>query len=226
MIYQYLRSNADFRTILTSFLLTLPVVLLAICVHEVAHGYVAYKLGDPTARSLGRLTLNPLKHLDPIGFLCMVLFGFGWAKPVPVETRYFKKPRRDMAICALAGPISNILMAILFTALIKVFSLIVPHMTFSSEQSLYTASLILTFLQIGVRINIGYTVFNMLPVPPLDGSRLLTAVLPWRISVVLIRYEQIIALLLMGALFLGFLDPVLNFLTNGLLRLIGSLFGL
>ena len=100
-----LLGGGDLRSWLIQILLSLPIVLLALCVHETAHGYVAYKLGDPTARNLGRLTLNPLKHLDPIGFICMLLFGFGWATPVPINTRYFKKPKRDMALSALAGPV-------------------------------------------------------------------------------------------------------------------------
>ena len=94
-----------------TLLLTVPAALIALTVHECAHGYAAWRLGDPTARSLGRLSLNPLRHLDPIGTLCMILLRFGWAKPVPINTRYFKKPRRDMAITALCGPLSNFLLA-------------------------------------------------------------------------------------------------------------------
>ena len=108
------------REFLISTLLSLPIVFLALSVHETAHGYVAYKLGDPTARNLGRLTLNPIKHIDPIGFICMVLCGYGWAKPVPVNTRYFKKPKRDMALTGLAGPLSNLILAIIFALLYRV----------------------------------------------------------------------------------------------------------
>jgi Zn-dependent protease len=97
---------------LISILLTIPGVLLALSVHECAHGWMSYQLGDPTARNLGRLTLNPIKHIDPIGFLCMVFFRFGWAKPVPVNARYYKKPRRDMALVAAAGPLSNVIMMV------------------------------------------------------------------------------------------------------------------
>ena len=92
-------------------LLVIPAALIALVLHEVSHGYAAYKLGDPTARIMGRLSLNPLKHLDPIGAICMVLFRFGWAKPVPIDTRYFRNPKRDMALTALAGPITNLLIA-------------------------------------------------------------------------------------------------------------------
>ena len=226
MIYSYLQGGADLQTVLTMLLLTLPIVLLALCLHETAHGYVAYKLGDPTARSLGRLTLNPLKHIDPIGFLCMLGFGFGWAKPVPINTRYFKKPKRDMAICGLAGPVSNLLLCIIFAALLRIFSEVIASVPFASEQSAYLASLIYTFLYLGIRLNVGLAVFNLLPIPPLDGSRLLTALLPWRISAKLIQYEQIIAILLMVALWFGVLDPVLDFVTGGILNVVYTLFGL
>ena len=111
--------SGNFRYFIISLLLSLPIVLLSLSVHETAHGYAAMKLGDPTARNLGRLTLNPAKHIDPIGFICMVLFGFGWAKPVPINTRYFKNPKRDMALTGLAGPVSNLLLALLFAILLR-----------------------------------------------------------------------------------------------------------
>ena len=104
---------------LIEILLAIPAALIALCVHEYAHGYVAYRLGDPTARSLGRLSLNPLRHLDPIGTLFMLIFHFGWAKPVPINPRYFKDPRKGMALTAAAGPISNILLAFCFALLFK-----------------------------------------------------------------------------------------------------------
>ena len=119
------------REYIISMLLSLPIILLVISVHETAHGYVASKLGDPTAKSLGRLTLNPLKHIDPIGFICMILCGFGWAKPVPINTRYFKKPRRDMALTGAAGPVSNLLMAVVFTLLYRLAFGILSGIPFS-----------------------------------------------------------------------------------------------
>lgn len=222
----YLQGNGDLRTYVIHLLLSLPIVLLALCLHETAHGYVAYKLGDPTARSLGRLTLNPLKHLDPIGFLCMLLFGFGWAKPVPINTRYFKNPKRDMAICGLAGPISNLLLSLVFAAVLRVSGSLLLNVAFTSEMTYYMATLFIQFLYLGIRLNIGLAVFNLLPIPPLDGSRLLTAVLPWRISSKLIQYEHIISLALLAALWIGLLDPVLSFLTGGVMNLIYMIFGL
>ena len=220
----YLRSDIDPRMAIASILLSLPVILLALCLHETAHGYVAYKLGDPTARSLGRLTLNPLKHLDPIGFVCMLLFGFGWAKPVPVNTRYFKKPKRDMAICGLAGPISNLLLAVVFAALFKGASVLFANMTMPNETVFTMAWLFLQFLSMGITLNVGLAVFNLLPIPPLDGSRLLTAILPWQIASKLIQYERVISFVLLLALGVGVLDPLLDLLTGFVIRGISMLF--
>ena len=117
----HLLGGGDIRDYITQLLLCLPVIMLALSFHEMAHGYVAYKLGDPTARNLGRLTMNPAKHLDILGFLCMLVFGFGWAMPVPINTRYFKKPKRDMLLTSIAGPVSNILMACIFALAMKIF---------------------------------------------------------------------------------------------------------
>ena len=118
---------------LISLLLALPCILIAIPVHEVAHGYMAYKLGDPTAKTMGRLTLNPLHHFDPIGALCMLFFHFGWARPVPIDTRYFKKPKRDMVLVALAGPVSNLLLAFFALLISRIF--FAPHMAMASASS-------------------------------------------------------------------------------------------
>ena len=118
-MFRYMLGGGDITTYLISMLLALPIVLLSLSLHETAHGFVAWRLGDPTARNLGRLTLNPIKHLDPLGFLCMLLAGFGWANPVPINSRYFKKPRRDIALCSLAGPLSNLLLAFVFLLLLR-----------------------------------------------------------------------------------------------------------
>ena len=119
-MFRYMLGGGDFSSYLISLLLSLPIVFLALSLHESAHGYVAYKLGDPTAHNLGRITLNPIKHLNFLGTLCMLLAGFGWANPVPINTRYFKKPRRDMALSALAGPVSNLALAMIFAILLRV----------------------------------------------------------------------------------------------------------
>jgi Zn-dependent protease len=195
-------------------------------VHETAHGYVAYKLGDPTAHSMGRLTLNPLKHLDPFGFLAMVLFGFGWAKPVPINTRYFKKPKRDMALTGVAGPVSNLLLAIVFALLMKLFYLGIGYVNFPNETVFMMAVYFRSFLYYGIYLNVALAIFNLLPVPPMDGSRLLFAVLPSSLYFKIMRYEQYIYIIVLVLLLLGVLTPVLSFLTNAVMNLIFAVFSL
>ncbi len=189
---------SDIRIILLSAI----AALIALTVHEFSHGFMAYKLGDPTAKSMGRLTLNPIKHIDPFGALCMILFRFGWAKPVPISPRYFKKPKRDFALTAFAGPLANLILAVI-SALI--FVLLTGALGFKfgsdfSEQLLYN---LLLFVYIFHSVNLGLAVFNLLPIPPLDGSRLLNAVLPAKTYFKVMRYERQIYLGLIAWLFLG-----------------------
>ena len=115
-------SGGNITDIIVSLLFSMPIILFALSLHETAHGYIAYKCGDPTAHNLGRLSLNPLRHLDPTGFLMMLLVGYGWAKPVPVNTRYFRNPKRGMALTAAAGPLSNLLLGIISTVLLAFFN--------------------------------------------------------------------------------------------------------
>ena len=219
-MFRYLMNDGNLRDYVISFLLSLPIFLLALSFHETAHGYVASKLGDPTARSLGRLTLNPLKHLDPIGFLCMILFGMGWAKPVPVDTRYFKKPRRDMALTALAGPLSNVLMAAIFALLLRLSYTGLEFISIGNSTATTVLSIWLSFLMLGIRLNAMLAVFNMIPVSPLDGGRILNFFLPSRLVYKMSRYERVISLVLMAALMVGVLTPVINFLSDLLVRLL------
>ncbi|WP_041795992.1 site-2 protease family protein [Pararhodospirillum photometricum] len=178
----------------------LPGLVLAITLHEAAHGYVANWRGDPTARLLGRLSLNPLRHVDPMGtlglpallFLLNAPFLFGWAKPVPVDTRNLRHPQRDMALIALAGPSMNVFLAVVSAVLLHgVFAL--------PDEALRWLG---TLLQKSVLINCVLAVFNMLPVPPLDGARLLAGVLPLKAARAFMRLEQAGMALLFGLLFL------------------------
>lgn len=224
------------------YLLSLPIVLLALSVHEVAHGYVAYKLGDPTANSFGRLSLNPLKHIDPFGFICMLLFHFGWAKPVPINSRYFKKPRRDMALTAAAGPASNVLLSIMFAGLLRI-ELIFVEKFFSADITNVWAMLqglsvdvsptfkllaVLAYmLYMGVVLNISLAVFNLIPIPPFDGSRIFYTFLPVNLYFKVMRYERYIMIAILLLLwFTPFLDGLISSATSGLASVIMTVFGI
>lgn len=214
-------------------LLSIPAILIALTVHECAHGYAAYRLGDPTARSLGRLSLNPLHHLDPIGALCMLFFHFGWAKPVPINARYFKKPRRDMAITALCGPLSNFLLAFvgafLYVALLVAFNALLGYVTVSPFVFRLLEYTLLFFYYFHF-INLTLGLFNCLPIPPLDGSRFFFLLLPPRAYFRVMRYEQYISIALMLLLFFGAFTGLLSgaaeWISDGMLSLFRNIFGL
>ena len=207
-------------------LLRIPALLMALTFHEVAHGYVAMRLGDPTAKSLGRLSLNPLKHIDPIGALCMLLFRFGWAKPVPINTRYFKNPKRDMALSAAAGPASNFIMAFAgvlifyFSAFFIGFrggeiefvleTTFLDYVTASVSFAERLGYVWLLFLQTFIFLNLSFGVFNLIPVPPLDGSRIFLQFLPAKYYFAVMKYEQYIMLGLMLLLWTGIVSLPLS----------------
>lgn len=180
-------------------------VLLTLILHEIAHGYVAYRCGDPTAKMLGRLSLDPRKHLDPIGTLCLVFLGFGWAKPVPVDPRYFKNPKGGMAITALAGPLSNLLMAYLSALALGALSAVAAVRGETAGLTLW-----LDFFALMVSLNIGLGIFNLIPFPPLDGSKVVAMFLPDRWYYRWMQLERYGMVILMVALWFGVFDGFLG----------------
>ncbi len=185
----------------------LIIVIIALTVHEVAHGWIAYKLGDDTAKNSGRLSLNPLKHLDPMGFLCMLLFRFGWANPVPIRTGKFKHPKRGMAISALAGPMANILLAVFSWFIVELLFFFVPDTIYAAsmgyikttEDIAFAVNMFdvsSTFFLTFHYMNLSLAVFNFLPVPPLDGSRILYSFLPDKLYFGVMKYERIISMVI------------------------------
>lgn len=185
------------------FILTALAVLITLAIHEYSHAYAAYKLGDDTAKSFGRLTLNPIKHIDPIGALCMLFFKVGWAKPVPINARNFKNPKRDFAISALAGPLSNLIVAFVFSGIYVFTYNALIGLQFESEIRLTVAQNLLIFLSIFFSVNVGLGIFNLLPIPPFDGSRLLNVIFPPKIYFDIMRYERQIYFGVLAWLLLG-----------------------
>ena len=200
-----------------NLLLLIPPILLAITFHEYAHGWMALKFGDPTAKMLGRLSLNPLVHLDPIGTLMLFIVHFGWAKPVPVDPRYFSDPKRQMIWVALAGPIANMILAFISGILIVGFSS--SNLMFNSQTAFFANMLVYS-----LQINLALAIFNMLPIPPLDGSKILRGLLPYRYEYISNTLEQfgpwiLFSLILIGmmsgfSLFWLFMSPFVRFFSS------------
>ncbi len=191
-----LLGSGDITSAIVSLLLTLPIFMFALSIHEAAHGYIAYKCGDNTAKAFGRLTLNPLKHLDPIGFVCMLLFGYGWAKPVPINSRNFRNYKRGMAFSAAAGPLSNLLVGLLSAVLYGVFYSLYLYVAMRSGEGFLTNVMYWTtlFAIFGAQINLIFAFFNLIPVPPFDGSRLAWIFLPQKLYFKITQYERQILL--------------------------------
>lgn len=176
--------------------LRVAAIFLCLTIHESCHGLAALILGDPTAKSMHRLSLNPLRHIDWMGLFLMFTVGFGWAKPVPVDPRYFRRPKRGMAITALAGPVSNILLAVIAVLISKAIYLYIPYSPVADTVFSF-------FLYTLAPLSIGLGVFNLIPIPPLDGSKVLGVLLPDRAYFTLMRYEHYGMILLLVLSFVG-----------------------
>ena len=205
----------DVRTLI----LLVPVILFALSVHEYAHGMVAYRFGDPTAKFAGRLTLNPISHLDPIGTLMLFLVHFGWAKPVPVDPRHFSNPKRDMLWVALAGPISNMVLAFLSGLVIRFIKLYPAPFVDN-----FVGEAFIGMMYLSLQINLALAIFNLLPVPPLDGSKVLYGLLPPQYEHVAYNLERygpgvLFGLVLLSmvtgiSIFWAFIGPFVGFFSN------------
>ncbi len=210
MLFSLLKGGLSFQAAIAYLLSSLVVIFLTLPVHEWAHGFVAYKLGDNTAKYQGRLTVNPFAHIDYFGALCILLFGFGWAKPVQINARNFKNPKLGMAISALAGPVANILLAIVSFMILNTVDLFAGA-AFISNDILYVLWYFLIYV---AKINIYLAVFNLIPIPPLDGSRLLFAFLPTKYYFAFMKYERYIFIGLIALIWFGILDYPINFLSG------------
>ena len=199
-------------TYLMSLLLAVVPSVLCVTLHELSHGYTAYFLGDDTAKQNGRLTLNPLKHLDVIGLLMLVVFHVGWAKPVPVNMFKFKNPKRGMAITAIAGPLSNLIIAVVFMFLYGAFYIPLRD----SDVGNY----FLTMLQLTVYISLGLAIFNFIPIPPLDGAKVLFSFLSDQSYIKLMRYEKYGSLLMLALVASGIISKPLTALIDGVFNFI------
>ncbi len=194
------------------------VLMTAIPVHEAAHAYVADKLGDPTARYMGRLTINPMAHFDLVGSLAMILTGIGWAKPVPINPRNFQDQKKGMALSAAAGPISNVIVATISLAIAK----LIMYITYATGTTVALSTLFTIFRSMCF-INISLAIFNLIPIPPFDGSRIFNYFLPDKYYFKIMEYERYIFLGLLLLLFTGILDLPLSFLSSIIFEIVDKL---
>lgn len=207
------------ETIISKISIMLVPALLAITMHEVAHGYVAERFGDPTARLLGRLNLNPLRHLDPIGTIAIFIFGFGWARPVPVNAGNLRRPKRDMIWVALAGPLTNLLLAVVSALLLRGVGYLETTSLGKADLFLQMVTPLRMMTGFSLYINVLLGTFNLLPLPPLDGGRILTGILPEKQAMMVNRLEPFGFILILLLVFFTdiwsvMLSPIINALVS------------
>lgn len=239
-----LLSNFELSQAIILFLLMLPVTLLSLSVHEMCHGLAAYKMGDNTAKMMGRLSLDPMKHLDPIGFFCMLFFGFGWAKPVPVNPRNFDDYKKGIRFVSIAGPLSNFCLMFLAILLYRIFVQIfmpqlagfsiidvggfllalVSHPEMLSEYTSLTCALVSIFFYFFATGNAGLCIFNLIPIPPLDGSKLFLTLLPQKAQIFFVKNERILSMALMFLVAFGLLSGPLSAFITLIVTLVDKLF--
>ena len=198
-------------------LLTALAIIPAMCFHEYAHGWVSYKLGDPSPKYDGRLSLNPLRHVDPIGALCLIVANFGWAKPVQVNPTYYKDPKKGMALVALAGPVANFILALICFIITNIIAKV------SGGSVSIVTFYIYQFFMLSAMVNVGLGVFNLIPLPPLDGSKVIGVFLPTDWYFKFMRFEQYGFILLFVLLIAGLLDTPLYWLRNGVVEYLNFL---
>lgn len=219
MLINAIRGGLSFTEIIIYIISSLAVIFITMPIHEFAHGFVATRLGDPTPRWQGRLTLNPLAHIDYMGAAAILLFGIGWARPVSVNPRYFKNPKRGMAITAIAGPVANVLLAFVFMLLYGVLGTImklISNVIVIDGLAVFITYVMFFFTYVA-QISIYLAVFNLIPVPPFDGSRILFSFLPEKYYFKMMQYERYIVIGLFALLYVGVLDKPLSYITSVIL---------
>ncbi len=208
---------------ITSILINIPITLIALTGHEFVHGWVSARQGDPTPEREGRLTLNPIAHLDVVGTLLMIITGFGWAKPVMVDPRYYKNRKRGMALTAIAGPLANLIMAFIALLIYAVCFVVFSKLGMQNSSSL---RIIGSFAQVFAVRNLCFLVFNIIPIPPLDGSKVLGMFLPDRIYYTMLNYERYCMLLIMvlslGGVFGNIIGTGVSVIMNGIFTLLNA----
>ena len=213
MLSQLLSGHFTLESIIAEILAVLLIIFLILPFHEWAHAEAAYLLGDKGIKERGRLSLNPLSHIDPVGALFMLLIGFGWAKPVPVDSRYFKNPKLGMGITALMGPVANLVAG--FAGLLVYYGILCASPSFLVSDGL--GGIVRVFLVFYVQVNVNLAVFNLLPIPPLDGSKILFTVLPDSAVAFFYRYQMVFFVALFILIYTGPLSSLIGFLSGGML---------
>ncbi len=223
MLSSILRGGGTWTEKLLYVLISVFCVLLSLTLHEFGHGLAAYAMGDKTAKSNGRLSLNPIDHLDPIGALCLFLFGFGWARPVPVNPHNFRNPKGGMVLTSLAGPITNFIIAFIAMFIMT----IVGDIRFSSQNIGFDlATVCYTICYYLMFMNLGLGIFNLIPIPPLDGSKVVGAVLRTDLYFSYMKYERYGFIILIILINTPFFDRFLSFCMNGIMTFYSSIIGL